>query len=166
MDGTYRLPEAQLDRFLMKLSIGYPSEDVEVEVLRAAAVGRGPDDLPALTDTASVAEAIQVARRVYVADGLYSYAVRLAAATRGHPQVRVGISPRGAIALTRAASAYALIDGRNYVLPEDLKTLVEPVFAHRLLLAPDAALRGVTAEEVLHGVRESVPVPAPVSTPA
>jgi MoxR-like ATPase len=165
MDGTYRLPEAQLDRFLMKLSIGYPSEEVEVEVLRAAAVGRGPDDLTPLTDTTAVAAAIQLARRVYVADGLYSYAVRLAAATRGHPQVRVGISPRGAIALTRAASAYALIDGRNYVLPEDLKTLVEPVFAHRLLLAPDAALRGVTASEVLHGVRDSVPVPVPVSAP-
>ncbi|MEN3305372.1 MAG: MoxR-like ATPase [Micromonosporaceae bacterium] len=166
MDGTYRLPEAQLDRFLMKLSIGYPTEEVEVEVLRGAAAGRGPDGLTPLTDTASVAAAIQLARRVYVADRLYSYAVRLAAATRAHPQIRVGVSPRGVIALTRAASAYALIDGRNHVLPEDLKTLVEPVFAHRLLLAPDAALRGATAPDVLRGVRESVPVPVPVSAPA
>ncbi|HKT03291.1 MAG TPA: MoxR family ATPase [Rugosimonospora sp.] len=163
MDGTYRLPEAQLDRFLMKLSIGYPSEEVEIEVLRGAALGRGPDQLPALTDTAAVSAAVRLARRVYVADALYGYAVRLAAATRVHPQVRVGISPRGAIALTRAASAYALIDGRNYVLPEDLKALIEPVFAHRLLLSPDAAVRGATAAQVLHGVRESVPVPAPVS---
>jgi MoxR-like ATPase len=163
MDGTYRLPEAQLDRFLMKLSIGYPSEEVEVEVLRGAAAGRGPDELAPLADTAMVAAWIQLARRVYVADTLYAYAVRLAAATRVHPQVRIGVSPRGAIALTRAASAYALIDGRDHVLPEDLKTLVEPVFAHRLLLSPDAAVRGATAAQVLRGVRESVPVPAPVS---
>ena len=161
MDGTYRLPEAQLDRFLMKLSIGYPSEDVEVEVLRGAASGRSPDELEALTDTTVVAGAIQIARRIYVADPLYSYAVRLAAATRKHPQVRVGVSPRGVIALTRAASAYALIDGRSFVLPEDLKTLAAPVFAHRLLLAPDAALRGVTAVDVLRGVLDSVPVPEP-----
>jgi MoxR-like ATPase len=166
MDGTYRLPEAQLDRFLMKLSIGYPNEEIEVEVLRGAATGRGPDTLAPLTDTAAVADAIQLARRVYVADPLYAYAVRLAAATRAHPQVRIGASPRGAIALTRAACAYALVDGRNYVLPEDLKTLLEPVFGHRLLLAPDAALRGATAGEVLRGVRESVPVPVPVPAPA
>ena len=86
-----------------------------------------------------------MAQRVHIADPLYAYAVRLAAATRNHPQVRVGVSPRGVIALTRAACAYALIDGRGYVLPEDLKTLVEPVFAHRVLLSPDAQLRGVTA---------------------
>jgi MoxR-like ATPase len=166
MDGTYRLPEAQLDRFLMRLSIGYPSEEVEVEVLRGAAAGRDPDRLAALTDTGVVAGAVQLARRVYVADALYSYAVRLAAATRDHPQVRVGVSPRGAIALTRAACAYALVDSRNHVLPEDLKVLIEPVFAHRILLAPDAALRGASAAEVLRGVRDSVPAPAPTAAPA
>jgi MoxR-like ATPase len=159
MDGTYRLPEAQLDRFLMKLSVGYPDEAVEVEVLRSAAAGRSPDSLEPLTDTATIAQAIELGRRVYLADPLYIYAVRLAAATRQHPQVRVGVSPRGAIALTKAASAYALLDGRNYAVPEDLRILVEPVFAHRLLLSPDAQLRGATAGQVLAGVLESVPVP-------
>lgn len=160
MDGTYRLPEAQLDRFLVKLSVGYPDEDVEVEVLRGAAL-RSPDTLEPITDTATVGEMVRMAQRVHIADPLYVYAVRLAAATRNHPQVRVGVSPRGVIALTRAASAFALINGRGYVLPEDLKTLVEPVFAHRVLLSPDAQLRGVTAAEVLNDAIRSVPVPLP-----
>jgi MoxR-like ATPase len=159
MDGTYRLPEAQLDRFLMKLSVGYPDEAVEIEVLRGAAAGRSPDGLEPLTDTATIAQAVSLARRVYIADPLYTYAVRLAAATRTHPQVRVGVSPRGVIALTRAACAYALIDGRNYVIPEDVQALVEPVFAHRLLLSPDALLRGTTPADVLRAAVESVPVP-------
>jgi MoxR-like ATPase len=100
---------------------------------------------------------------VHVADALYAYAVRLATATRNHPQVRVGVSPRGVIALTRAACAYALTENRGYVLPEDLKVLLEPVFAHRILLSPDAQLRGVLAADVLREAVESVPVPLPVN---
>src|SRR5690242_10857555 len=122
MDGTYRLPEAQLDRFLMKLSVGYPSEDVEIEVLRGAAIGRNPDSLHPLTDTGAISQAVALARRVFIADPLYAYAVRLAVATRTHPQVRIGVSPRGVIALTRAATAFALINGRNYVIPEDVRS--------------------------------------------
>jgi MoxR-like ATPase len=163
MDGTYRLPEAQLDRFLMKLSVGYPTEQVEVEVLRGAAAGRSPDYLGAVTDTETVARLIRLAHRVFIADVLYAYAVRLATATREHKQVRVGVSPRGVIALTRAAQAYALIGGRGYVVPEDIKALIEPVFAHRLLLAPDAAMRGVTPSEVLRTVIEAVAAPSPAA---
>jgi len=165
MDGTYRLPEAQLDRFLMKLSVGYPDEQVEVEVLRGAAQ-RSPDSLDPVTDTGAVGELIRVAQHVHIADPLYTYAVRLAAATRTHPQVRVGVSPRGVIALTRAASSYALMDGRPFVIPEDLKALVNPVFAHRILLSPDAQLRGVTAPEILADAVASVTVPLPDSTVA
>ncbi|MEU1605201.1 AAA family ATPase [Micromonospora matsumotoense] len=167
MDGTYRLPEAQLDRFLVKLSVGYPDEEVEVEVLRGATV-RSPDSLQPVTDTATVGEMVRMARRVHIAEPLYGYAVRLATATRQHPQVRVGVSPRGVIALTRAACAYALIDGRGWIMPEDLKALVEPVFAHRLLLTADAQVRGVTAAEVLRQAVASVPVPLPSgqSTPS
>jgi MoxR-like ATPase len=160
MDGTYRLPEAQLDRFLVKLSVGYPDEDVEVEVLRGAAL-RSPDTIEPVTDTATVGEMVKIAMRVHIADPLYTYAVRLAAATRNHPQVRVGVSPRGVIALTRAAGAFALINGRGYVLPEDLKALLGPVFAHRVLLSADAQLRGVTAAEVLDDAMRQVPVPLP-----
>ncbi|HEX5204206.1 AAA family ATPase [Paractinoplanes rhizophilus] len=160
MDGTYRLPEAQLDRFLVKLSVGYPSEEVEIEVLRGAAM-RSPDALEPITDTAMIGEMVRMAMHVHIADPLYGYAVRLAAATRNHPQVRVGVSPRGVIALTRAACAYALIQGRGYVLPEDMKDLLGPVFAHRVLLSADAQLRGVTAAEVLDDAVRSVPVPLP-----
>jgi MoxR-like ATPase len=162
MDGTYRLPEAQLDRFLVKLSVGYPDEDIEVEVLRGAAL-RSPDALEPVTDTVTVGEMIRMAQHVHIADALYTYAVRLAAATRNHPQVRVGVSPRGVIALTRAAAAYALINARGYVLPEDLKTLVAPVFAHRVLLSPDAQLRGVTSAEILDDAIRATPVPLPES---
>jgi len=161
MDGTYRLPEAQLDRFLMRLSIGYPEESVEVEVLRGSAAGRSPDYLGAVTDTDSVAKLIRLTNRVFVADPLYLYAVRLAAATREHKQVRVGVSPRGVIALSRAAQAYALIDGRAYVVPEDVKSLAESVCAHRLLLAPDAALRGRGATDVTREILGEVAVPTP-----
>jgi MoxR-like ATPase len=160
MDGTYRLPEAQLDRFLVKLSVGYPDEDVEIDVLRGSAV-RSPDALEPITDTVLVGEMVRMAQLVHIADPLYRYAVRLAAATRNHPQVRVGVSPRGVIALIRAAGAYALINARGYVLPEDLKTLVGAVFAHRVLLSPDAQLRGVTPAEILDDAIRSVPVPLP-----
>ena len=163
MDGTYRLPEAQLDRFLMKLSVGYPSESVEIDVLRGAAAGRTPEGLAAVADTAGVAGLVALAQRVHIADPLYSYAVRLAGATRVHKQVRVGVSPRGVIALTRAARAYALTDGRAYVIPEDIKALLEPVFAHRLLLSPDAQVRGVSVGDVLRSVVDSVAVPTPAT---
>jgi MoxR-like ATPase len=162
MDGTYRLPEAQLDRFLMKLAVGYPSETVEIEVLRGA-VTRSPEALDAVTDTQVVAHLVGLARRVHIAEPLLAYAVRLANATRSHRQIRVGVSPRGVIALTRAASAYALTDGRGYVVPEDLKVLAEPVFAHRLLLSPDAQVRGVTPGELVREVLDAVPVPSPVA---
>jgi len=108
-----------------------------------------------------VGEMVRMAMHVHIADPLYGYAVRLAAATRNHPQVRVGVSPRGVIALTRAACAFALIHGRGYVLPEDMKALIGPVFAHRVLLSADAQLRGVTAAEVLDDAIRSVPVPLP-----
>ena len=160
MDGTYRLPEAQLDRFLVKLSVGYPDEAVEIEVLRGATL-RSPEAIEPVTDTATISEMARLAQRVHIADPLYAYAVRLAAATRTHPHVRVGVSPRGVIALTRAACAYALTGGRGWVQPEDLKVLLEPVFAHRILLSPDAQLRGVTATDVLHEAAASVPVPLP-----
>jgi MoxR-like ATPase len=161
MDGTYRLPEAQLDRFLMKLSVGYPTEAVEIDVLKGAAVGLGPDSLQPVADTAVVSHLVALSHRVHIADALLAYAVRLATATRHHAQVRVGVSPRGVIAVTKAARAYALAAGRAYVIPEDLKALVEPVFAHRLLLSPDAQVRGVTALDVLREVVEAVAVPTP-----
>ncbi|WP_238019611.1 AAA family ATPase [Dactylosporangium sp. AC04546] len=161
--GTYPLPEAQLDRFLMKLSVGYPDEDAEVDVVRNASAGRSPDDLPPVADPERLRAVVALAARAHVADALYRYAVRLAAATRTHPAVRVGASPRGAVALARAARAYACTAGRGYVVPEDLQDLLEPVLAHRLVLAPESYLQGVTPRDVLRDVVWAVPVPAPVA---
>ncbi|MQA24325.1 MAG: AAA domain-containing protein [Micromonosporaceae bacterium] len=166
MDGTYRLPEAQLDRFLIRLSVGYPEEAVEIEVLRGGAARRAPEDLAPVTDSQAVAQLVAVAQRVYVHDVAYQYVVRIAQATRTHPDVRLGLSPRGAIALTRAAQAYALAAGRPYVLPEDLKALADAVIAHRLILTPDAQLRGQTASQVVTSVLDAVPVPQPQSAAA
>jgi MoxR-like ATPase len=161
MDGTYRLPEAQLDRFLMRISVGYPTEAVEIDVVRGAVSGRSVEALHPVTDTETVTRLIDLAKRVYIAPPLYSYMVGLAAATREVSDVRVGVSPRGAIALTRASQVYALSQGRGYVVPEDIKTLVESVFAHRLVMSPDAALRGRSAVAALRDVVEVVSVPRP-----
>ncbi|WP_199042743.1 AAA family ATPase [Glycomyces salinus] len=162
MDGTYRLPEAQLDRFLVKLSVGYPVEAAEIEVLRGTHQ-RSPEQIPPVIDTGTVAQMAELAKQVYIADPLYAYLVQLAAATRNHPQVAVGVSPRGLIALTRAASVFALSQGRTYVIPEDVKALAEPVFAHRVQLAPDAAMRGASSAGIVTEVFEQVPVPLPAS---
>ncbi|MGH3737695.1 MAG: AAA family ATPase [Micromonosporaceae bacterium] len=163
MDGTYRLPEAQLDRFLIRLSVGYPDEAHEVEVLRGGAARCSPDDLREITDTDSIGALNQLVHRVYVHDVAYHYVVRIAQATRVHPDVRLGVSPRGAIALTRAAQAYALASQRPYVLPEDIKALADAVLAHRLMLTPDAQLRGQSAGAVVAAVLDEVPVPQPAA---
>ncbi|WP_100449037.1 AAA family ATPase [Glycomyces xiaoerkulensis] len=162
MDGTYRLPEAQLDRFLVKLSVGYPVEAAEIEVLRGTHQ-RSADAVPAVVDTDTVAQMAEIAKYVYIAEPLYAYLVQLAQATRQHPQVAVGVSPRGLIALTRAASVYALSQGRTYIIPEDVKALAEPVFGHRIQLAPDAAMRGASGPAVVADVFDQVPVPLPAS---
>ncbi|WP_460792403.1 AAA family ATPase, partial [Micromonospora sonneratiae] len=158
MDGTYRLPEAQLDRFLMKLSVGYPDEEAELEVMRGAAQ-RSPNRLQPVADTTDIARMIGIAERAVVHDEIYSYIRRIAVATRRHPEIRLGLSPRGCVALARAARAYALSFGRPYVLPEDVKSLAPAVCAHRLILAPDAALRGLSGGDVVTQVLAEVAAP-------
>lgn len=162
MDGTYRLPEAQLDRFLVKLSVGYPVEAAEIEVLRGTHQ-RSPEHLAPVIDTDTVAQMAEMAKQVYIAEPLYAYLVQLANATRNHPQVAVGVSPRGLIALTRAASVFALAQGRTYIIPEDVKALAVPVFAHRIQTAPDAAMRGTTGAQIVADAFDQVPVPLPAS---
>ncbi|GAB3413939.1 AAA family ATPase [Flindersiella endophytica] len=140
MEGTYRLPEAQLDRFLMRLEIGYPSHDSEVEVVVGDTRRAGPDDLSPVVPLDALREAIAAVRTVHVDPAISSYAVRLASATREHAAVRWGASPRGSIALIRAAQAYAATDGRPFCTPDDVKQVARPVLAHRLVLTPDAEL--------------------------
>ncbi|SEG73198.1 MoxR-like ATPase [Thermomonospora echinospora] len=165
MDGTYRLPEAQLDRFLMRLSLGYPDAAAELALMRGAAL-RSPEDVEPLTNARGVALMGELAARVFVHDQVYEYVLKLARQTREHPDLRLGVSPRGTVALVRAARTHALADGRPFVSPEDVKELVGPVWAHRLVLTPDAALRDLTGAAVLHQIVEATPAPRPGLAPA
>ncbi|SPL90971.1 FIG022979: MoxR-like ATPases [[Actinomadura] parvosata subsp. kistnae] len=159
MDGTYPLPEAQLDRFLMKISVGYPDHASEVEVLKGMPTGPQVERLPVVARSSDVAGMIDFASRIHVADPVYDYIVAVCAATRTSPHLRLGASPRGSLALLRAARVKAAAAGRHYVVPEDVKALAVPVLAHRLILTPEAELREVTAAAALGEILAGMPVP-------
>jgi len=155
--GTYPLPEAQMDRFLMRISIGYPDFQDEKNILR-----RFKEEDPVVKPVARVEEitALQKAvRKVHVDESLYDYIVHIVSETRKHPDVTLGVSPRGTMALFHTAQARALYLGRDYVTPDDIKPLTEPVLAHRLVIKPDSKLRRVTASHVLQEILGRVPVP-------
>jgi MoxR-like ATPase len=158
-EGTYPLPESQLDRFLMRVSVGYPGHDAEVSILDT----HGGDDaleslVPVLT-ASQVAGLVAAVRSVHVATALRAYLVELAEATRNHAAVSVGMSPRATLALQRVARARAAIEGRSYVVPDDVKALARPVLCHRLLLSPEAQLQGLTAADIVGDVLNIVPIP-------
>jgi MoxR-like ATPase len=160
MDGTYRLPEAQMDRFLMRSGIGYPDLDAEIEVLAAQRGGKTAIErlLPVITvDEARLL--IAVANDVYVAAAIHHYIASVVQATRGVDGVRLGASPRGSVGLLRAARARAASLAREYVVPEDVQALAEPVLAHRIIVRPEADLRGLTGADVVRTALESVAVP-------
>jgi MoxR-like ATPase len=159
MDGTYRLPEAQLDRFLMRIGVGYPDAVSEREILNGYHDGQAIDALQPVLTTGQVGQLIAAASEVEVAEPIQDYIVSVAAATREVPEIRLGASPRGSVALLRAARARALVDGRRYVIPEDVKALAPAVLAHRLILEPDAELGGATAAGQVDQVLAAIPVP-------
>jgi len=159
MDGTYALPEAQLDRFLMRLEVGYPDHAAEVEVLVNHHAGRHVEALNPVMTVAEVEQMVRAGAQVHVAPAVHDYIVRIAAATRTAEGVRLGASPRGSVALLRAARAKAACDGRGYVVPDDVKSLAVPVLAHRLVLTPDAEVRGRTGAEAVTEAVRAVPVP-------
>lgn len=161
--GTYLLPEAQLDRFTMRLRLGYPVPEQEVRVIGDAIGRRLPGQLTAVTDVEELLRMSEVARTVHVAEQLRAYIVAIVGATRGQPDtVRLGASPRAGNALAMVAQARAATEGRDFVLPDDVKALAPAVLCHRLMLAPVAAIRGVTAESVVQEVLDTVPVPQTV----
>jgi MoxR-like ATPase len=149
MEGTYRLPEAQLDRFLMRISIGYLDPEAELGVITGAAMTMPPRPVLSTTELQGL---IQRAASVMVSDQLGRYIVSLASATRNDPDVRLGVSARGGLALVRACRARAVIQGRDLATADDVHHLIEPVWAHRLLLTPQAELNEVTADTVLQRV--------------
>jgi MoxR-like ATPase len=164
MEGTYPLPEAQLDRFLMKVRIAYPSEAEELELTRHVTEGRVGDAMP-LERVQVVAAPGDVAALQVAAAGLTvdervrEYAVRVVRATREAPGVSIGAGPRGAIALVRAARAIALLEGRTFVVPDDVKRAAPSVLRHRILLSPEAELEARTADAVVEAVLADVPAP-------
>ena len=158
-EGTYPLPESQLDRFLMKVSMGYPSREAELEVLTTHATSAVLDGLGPVVSTADVHGMAAAAETVRVAPPVQSYLVDLAAATRNHRDLSLGMSTRATLALQRVSRALAAAQGRDYVTPDDIKALAHPVLDHRLVLNADAALRGVTPFDITDDVVRSVPVP-------
>lgn len=161
LDGTYRLPEAQLDRFLLRTTLGYPGAEEEIGVLRPGAHAGAVVGVPTVTSPEEVAHTSALLRRVHVAESLLRYVRAVGAATRSDSRLRLGTSTRGLRALVRCAQAYAAAQGRHFVVPTDLQHLAEPVLGHRLILTREAQLAGARTAEVLADAMASVEVPRP-----
>jgi len=159
MEGTYLLPEAQLDRFLMKLTVGYPTVEAEAEILRTQKLGPTVTHLTPVLSAGDIENMIDVVKQIEVSPALEQYIVAIATATRTMNELRLGVSPRGSLALLRAARAAAAAVGRGYVLPEDVKDMAPVVLAHRVILHTDAELQGRTGSELVTRAVQSVPVP-------
>jgi MoxR-like ATPase len=158
-EGTYPLPEAQLDRFTMRLSLGYPPLAEEARMLDEQTREPPLDSLPSVAAAADVLGLVEAARRVYVEESLGRYVVALLRQTRGDSRVYLGASPRAGIALLRVAKARALAEGREFVGPDDVKDVAVPVLAHRLILAPEARSAALGAEELVADALAHTPVP-------
>jgi len=157
--GTYKLPEAQLDRFLIKTSIGYPDLDVTASILAGAAERNPSAKLTPVITTSAVADMADLAAAVHVEPAVLRYIAELVEATRADAAIRLGVSVRGALAMVRIAKVWAAAQGRHYVLPDDVKALARPVWLHRLLLDPEAEFAGTTPETVIARVVEKVAAP-------
>lgn len=158
-EGTYPLPEAQLDRFMMRLVMGYPSREKELEILDTHGVRSTFEDLEAVITVEDVSRMIDVARRVYVSPPVKAYLVDTVEATRQDPDLLLGASPRATLFLQRSARTRAAVEGRHYVTPDDVKAMARPTLRHRVVLRPEAELEGATPDGVLDGILASVPVP-------
>jgi MoxR-like ATPase len=158
--GTYPLPEAQLDRFLLLLSLGYPAEDVEVEILHAQAVTHPLDHIEAVLNKQEVLDMQKRVRAVHVDETISRYIVEIVNATRREPRLKLGVSPRGSLMLFRAAQASAFMAGRDYVLPDDVQRLAVPVLAHRTILTAEAKYGGTGKRDIVGEIIERVKVPA------
>ncbi|HEX6235975.1 MAG TPA: MoxR family ATPase [Acidimicrobiales bacterium] len=158
-EGTYPLPESQLDRFLMRVSVGYPTPQAELQMLDAHGDHDAYRDIGAVVSSEHIMAMAAAARSVHLAAALKAYLVDVAQATRRSTHLALGVSPRATLALQRVARARAASRGRGYVIPDDLKALAESVLAHRLLVTPEAQLQGITPADALGEVIRSVPVP-------
>jgi MoxR-like ATPase len=161
LEGTYPLPEAQLDRFLLRLQIGYPDRDAELAILDVYGEGElNVDELQPVCDAETIAVWSKALTSIHIARELQGYVVDLVDATRHHRDLMLGVSPRGALALQRASRALAASVGRAYVVPDDIKSLAPSILEHRMVLSAEAMMRGVSATDVLASVLDTIPVPA------
>ena len=160
MEGTYPLPEAQRDRFTARVTVGYPSAAAEIDMLGSHGSTEPIDDLEPVADALQIRKLIEVARGVHVAIEVKQYVVDLLAATRTSADLRLGASPRSGLQLVRAARAAAALDGRDYVLPDDVQSLAVPVLAHRLLLTAEAQVARRSSEDVVGALLERTPLPS------
>ena len=157
--GTYPLPEAQVDRFFMRINLGYPTAEEEMDILRRF---KESDPLHTLKPVAAGADIVQLqnnVKKIFVAEVLHRYVVELVRRTRKHPDIDLGASPRGSMSLYRAAQARAYFEGRDYVLPDDVKCMALPVLSHRLIVRRESSLRRVTAESVIAEILSKAPIP-------
>ncbi|TMR08956.1 MoxR family ATPase [Nonomuraea turkmeniaca] len=161
LQGTYRLPEAQLDRFLLRIAVGYPDLAAERDLIMGRARAGAPPELRPVVTVDQIRWMIEYVSRVYVSEPVAEYVARIAEATRTASQLQLGISPRGSLALVRTAQAWAACEGRGYVTPDDVKAVAEAALAHRLVLAPQAEIDGLTAAGVVSEIMSRVIVPVP-----
>jgi MoxR-like ATPase len=155
--GTYPLPEAQLDRFLMRLKMGYPARDAETQILSRQTRTSHIEFIKAVVGREEILRMQSEVRDIYVEAALRDYIVDIVTATRNHPYVQLGASPRGSLALLHTAQARAALRNRTYVIPDDVKEMIVPVLAHRLIMRPDARVKSITAANVLEEIVKSVP---------
>ena len=157
-EGTFPLPEAQLDRFFMRIQLGYPKEREEIAILDAQRIIHPLETIDQVLTSEELLRAQSASREIHLAESVKKYVVDVVTATRSHPDVYLGASPRGSLALSRAAQAYASMNGRDYVVPDDVKALAAPTLAHRLILQPQARLKDLAATTVIAEILASVPV--------
>ena len=157
--GTHNLPDSQLDRFMIKLSMGYPDFGGEVNILKSKFNSNPLDTVISVADASTITALQEYISNIYVDDRIYEYIVSLSAATRNHPMVKLGVSPRGTLALMQIAKGIAVAMGRDYVIPDDISYICHDVFEHRIMLNSKAKLSDVTASDVINEVIKSVPVP-------
>jgi MoxR-like ATPase len=158
-EGTFPLPEAQLDRFLMRIQLGYPSPAEELTVLSAQQYEHPINNMRQVVSLQELLAAQQAIREIYVADEIKRYIVDLANATRQHPDVYLGSSPRGSLALFRTSQARAAMAGRDYVIPDDVKALAEVTLAHRIIVGPAARIKDISSRTIVQDILASTPVP-------
>jgi MoxR-like ATPase len=158
-EGTFPLPEAQVDRFMMRLRLGYPLSNDEVQILNRQQYRHPFEELEQVVGVEELNQMQEAVKSVYVSPALKGYIVELARQTREHPEVYLGASPRGSLSLYRTSQARAAMAGRDFVLPDDIKALAVPTLAHRVILGPGARLRDLSAEQIVEDVLQGVPVP-------